>query len=83
VDTGGSFPRVKALFHEADHSPPSGAEVKNDVAIPPYPHSSLCHGAQLINHRDDFTSTCMNTLIVSNILMGLRCSVGSKARILI
>jgi len=29
VSTRGSFPGVKLLGHEADHSPPSSAEVKN------------------------------------------------------
>jgi hypothetical protein len=31
-------PGVKRLQHEADRSPPSGAEVKNDGAIPPLPY---------------------------------------------
>jgi hypothetical protein len=29
---------------EADHSPPSSAEVKNGGAIPPFPHMSLWRG---------------------------------------
>jgi hypothetical protein len=28
-----------SLRHEADHSPPSCAEVKNDEAVPPFPHT--------------------------------------------
>jgi hypothetical protein len=35
----GLFPwRVKWQGHEADHSPPYSAEVKNGRAIPPLPH---------------------------------------------
>jgi hypothetical protein len=29
MGTGGDFPEVKAVGHEADHSRPSSAEVKN------------------------------------------------------
>jgi len=39
-DTGGSYPRTKRLGLEADHSPPSSAEVKNEGAIPPLPNTS-------------------------------------------
>jgi hypothetical protein len=35
MGTGGSFPGVKWQGHEADHSLPSSAEVKNGGAIPP------------------------------------------------
>jgi hypothetical protein len=37
--------RVKRPGHEADHSPPSSAEVKNVGAIPPLPHISSWHSA--------------------------------------
>jgi hypothetical protein len=33
-------PGVKQSGREADHSPPSSAEVKNGGAIPPLPHTS-------------------------------------------
>jgi hypothetical protein len=36
---------VKQLGHEADHSPPSIAEVKNGGPIPPLPNMSSWHGA--------------------------------------
>jgi hypothetical protein len=36
---------VKWLGHEADHSPPCSAEVKNDGAIPPLPDMSSWHSA--------------------------------------
>jgi hypothetical protein len=36
---------VKGLGREADHSPPSSAEVKNDGAIPPLSHTSSWRGA--------------------------------------
>jgi hypothetical protein len=37
MGTGGSFPRVKQLGHEADHAPESSAEIKNGAAIPSLP----------------------------------------------
>jgi hypothetical protein len=46
---------VKRPGHETDHSPPSGAEVKNGGAIPPLTHMSSYHDALLIKHRDSFT----------------------------
>jgi hypothetical protein len=36
---------VKRLGREADHSPPSSAEAKNDGAIPSLPHTSSWPGA--------------------------------------
>jgi hypothetical protein len=39
------FPGVKRLGREADHSPPSNAEVKNGGAIPPLSHTSSQHSA--------------------------------------
>jgi hypothetical protein len=38
-------PGVKQLGCEADHSPPSSAEVKNGGAIPPTPHMSSLYSA--------------------------------------
>jgi len=35
IDTRGSFPGVKRPGHEADHSPPSSAEVKNAWSYTP------------------------------------------------
>jgi hypothetical protein len=37
MGTGGSFPEVKRSGREADHPPPSSAEVKNGGAILPLP----------------------------------------------
>jgi hypothetical protein len=45
---------VKRSVREADHSPTSNAEVKNEwsyTSTPPYVFLTWC----LINHRDDFT----------------------------
>jgi hypothetical protein len=42
---------------EADYSPPSTAEVKNDGPIPSLPHTSSWGGAQLVKHRNNFTFT--------------------------
>jgi hypothetical protein len=39
MGTGGSFLGVKMVWSEADHSPPSGAEIKNTriyATTPPY-----------------------------------------------
>jgi hypothetical protein len=41
VGAGGSFLGGKAAWLEAEHSPPSTAQVKNGVAIPPFPHTSF------------------------------------------
>jgi hypothetical protein len=43
--TGGVSLRVKWQGHEADHSPPSSAEVKNGKSIPPLLHTSSQHCA--------------------------------------
>jgi hypothetical protein len=40
---GALSPGVKQQGHEADHSPPSSAEVKNGGAIPSLPHASSWH----------------------------------------
>jgi hypothetical protein len=46
MDTGGSFPGVKRPGSEADHSPPSNAEVENGKAIRvhPLPHTFSWRG---------------------------------------
>jgi hypothetical protein len=48
---------VKQLGRKANNSPLSGTEVKNGGAVPPRPHMSLWHSAQLIKHMDNFTFT--------------------------
>jgi hypothetical protein len=53
---------VKQLWHEADHSPPSSAEVENAwsyISIPPiHLHGMAWHGDWLNKeHRDNFTFT--------------------------
>jgi hypothetical protein len=42
---------IKLQGREADHSPPSSAEVKEGGAIPPLLHMSSWHTALLIKHR--------------------------------
>jgi hypothetical protein len=54
MGTGASFPGGKATGREADHSPPSSAEVKKGGAITPLLHTSSRH-SELIKHRDNFT----------------------------
>jgi len=57
----GFFPwRVKQLGHEADHSPPSRAEVKNAwsyTSTRPYAFMAW----YLVKHRDSFTFTSVFT----------------------
>jgi hypothetical protein len=48
VQTGSGanrYPELKRQGHEADHLPPSGAELKNGGAIPPLTHMSSWHTA--------------------------------------
>jgi hypothetical protein len=40
---GGSFPGLKRLGSDADHSHPSSVDVKNGRGIPPLPYASLWH----------------------------------------
>jgi hypothetical protein len=42
MGTADDFPGEKQSGREADHSPPSSAEVKNGGAIPPVPHMTEC-----------------------------------------
>jgi hypothetical protein len=42
VDTEALSPGLKRQGHEADHWPPSSAEVKKVGAIAPLPHMSSC-----------------------------------------
>jgi hypothetical protein len=54
-------------FHsgrEADHSPPSSAEVKELVLYLYSPNTPSWRGAQFGEHRDNFTFTFTFTLIV-------------------
>jgi hypothetical protein len=51
--TGRSFPGVKRLDNEADHSATSRAEVKNGGAIPPLSQICSWPSAELINQRDN------------------------------
>jgi hypothetical protein len=55
-------PRVKLSGHEADHSPPSGAEVYNVwrcTSIPQYVFMVQC----LVKQRDNFTFTFVSLYI--------------------
>jgi hypothetical protein len=51
-----SSPGLKWPGCEADYSPPSSAEVKNCWIILPLHHTSSWHSAQLITHKNKFTS---------------------------
>jgi hypothetical protein len=58
MGTGGSFPDVKRLGHEANHSPPSSAENRNAqiyTSTPPYVFIAWC----LVKHRDNFIFTSL------------------------
>jgi hypothetical protein len=48
---------VKLLGHEADHSAPSSAEVKELVELYLHSPNTPWRGARLKKHRDDFTFT--------------------------
>jgi hypothetical protein len=43
--TGSYILGIKRPWREAHHTPPSRAEVKNDVATPPFPHTFSWRGA--------------------------------------
>jgi hypothetical protein len=47
---------VKRRGREADHSPPSSAEVKNAWSLPPLPQYAFMAWC-LVKHRDNFTFT--------------------------
>jgi hypothetical protein len=49
MDTGVHSAGLKGLGREADHSPPSSAEAKNDGAISSLPHTSSLRGALMFN----------------------------------
>jgi hypothetical protein len=73
MGTKRSFPGGKAAGREADHSPPSSAEVKEWVEL--YLHSPNIpswSGAQL-KHSDKFTFTFTPTYLSSSILC-LKCN---------
>jgi hypothetical protein len=56
VGTRGSYPEIKRLGREADHSVPSSAEVKNSwcyTSTPQYILKAWC----LVKYRDNFTFT--------------------------
>jgi hypothetical protein len=54
--------RFKWLDCKFDNSRQPSAKVKNGGTIPGVPHTSTWHDAQLIKHRDNFTSTLSYTL---------------------
>jgi hypothetical protein len=45
------FPGVKRQGREADHLPPSSAEVKNGGAVPPLPHMPSWYNVKLNKRR--------------------------------
>jgi hypothetical protein len=56
MGTRGSFPGVKRPGREADHLPPSNAEVKMSGATPLLPQYAFMTRC-LVKHRDNFTFT--------------------------
>jgi hypothetical protein len=54
MGTGGSFSGIKRQGRETDHSPPASAKVKKMWI---YTSTPLCHSAQLVKQRDNFTFT--------------------------
>jgi hypothetical protein len=64
MGTGGSFLGVKWLGHEADHTSPSSAEVKEWVES--YLHSlNVLTAWCLVKHRDNFTFTATFTKVMN------------------
>jgi hypothetical protein len=55
MGTGDSFRGVKRQGREADHSPPSSAEVKNGGALPSFTYIYSWRNALLIKHKGNFT----------------------------
>jgi hypothetical protein len=53
---GTLFLVIKRPEREADHSPPSSAEVKNSLALPPLPKYAFVAWC-LVKHRDNYTFT--------------------------
>jgi hypothetical protein len=75
VCAGGSLPRIKRLELEADLSAPSSAEVKKAwsfTSTSPYVFMSWC----LINHRHNFTFTCVLADAVFHYLVACRLYYG-------
>jgi hypothetical protein len=42
-------------MREANHLPPTSTKIKNGGSIPPLPHTSSRHSAELTEHRDKLT----------------------------
>jgi hypothetical protein len=64
VGTRDSFPGVKRPGREADHSPPSSAEVKNTwscISTPKYVFMAWC----FVKHRDNFTLLYLSSIIIA------------------
>jgi hypothetical protein len=63
VGNKGSFPGVKRPWFEADHSPPSSAEVKESMELYIHsPNTPSWRGAQL-KHSDNFSFTLPSVLV--------------------
>jgi hypothetical protein len=69
---GAISPGVTRSGREADHSPPSSAEVKNGGAIPRLPQMSSWHIAELIKHGDNFTFYWLAHQYVTCLFIGKR-----------
>jgi hypothetical protein len=59
ISTRGSFPGVKLPGHEADHSPPSSAEVKVCVELYLHFRNTPSWRCAQLKHRNNFTFTLM------------------------
>jgi hypothetical protein len=71
---GALSPGVKRQGREADHSPPTSAEVKK-MWIYTSPHTPSWRGALLLRHRDNFTLPCHRRLsLLSYSLPCQKCS---------
>jgi hypothetical protein len=69
----GCFPGGKQPGREADHSPPTSAQVKKTWIYTSTPHMSSRHSAPLVEHRDNFTFFFFTTIIDAEIVQCTFC----------
>jgi hypothetical protein len=69
---GGFSQGVKQQRHEADHSPPTSAELKEGGAIHLLPYKSSWHSAHLIKHKGNFTFFIIIIIIIVCVAIHIR-----------
>jgi hypothetical protein len=78
LGTGGSFPGIKQPWHEADHSPPSNAKVKNVwryTSTPPRLHGMVLSSVQNTSSgHDTYSSTRTLSFSYPNTIFTPHCT---------